>query len=147
MKTIDHKLIHHPFVKGMKTEYLAILARHAREAEFIADQMIFRQNENAHQFYLILEGRVALESYVARTDDIPLQIVTAGDALGWSWLFPPFVWHFQARAIEPTKAIFLDGASLLVDCEEDHSFGYQLMARIAQVVVQRLEATQKRLLE
>lgn len=147
MKTIDTKLTNHPFVKGMKAEHLAILARHAREAEFTADQMIFRQNENAYQFYLILEGRVAVESYVTRADDIPLQIVTAGDVLGWSWLFPPFVWHFQARALEPTKAIYLDGASLLVDCEQDHSFGYQLMERIAQVVIKRLEAAQRRLLE
>jgi len=147
MKTINHKLANHPFLKGMKPEHLAILARHAREAEFRADQVIFRQSENAHQFYLILEGRVAVESYVARADDIPLQIVTAGELLGWSWLFPPFVWHFQARALQPTKAILLDGASLLVACEQDHSFGYEVMQRIAQVVIKRLEVAQRRLLE
>ena len=147
MKTVDNKLTNHPFLKGMKPEHLAILARHAREAEFIADQVIFHQNEYASQFYLILEGRVAVESYVARADNIPLQIVTAGDVLGWSWLFPPFVWHFQARALEPTTAIFVEGASLLVACEQNPSFGYEVMQRIAQVVIQRLEATQKRLLE
>ena len=147
MKTIENKLTTHPFLKGMKPEHLAILARHAREAEFRADQVIFRQSENAYQFYLILEGRVAVESYAARAANIPLQIVATGDVLGWSWLFPPFAWHFQARAVEPTKAIFLDGASLLVVCEHDHSFGFQLMERIAQVVIKRLEATQQRLLE
>lgn len=147
MKTIDNKLTNHPFLKGMKPEHLAILVRHAREAEFMADQVIFRQNENAHQFHLILEGRVAVESYMPRADNIPLQIVTAGDVLGWSWLFPPFVWHFQARALEPTKAIFIDGASLLVACEQVHAFGFQLMQRIAQVVIKRLEAAQRRLLE
>src|ERR1022692_3724924 len=108
----------------MKPEHLAILVRHAREAEFMADQMIFRQNESAHEFYLILEGRVAVESYEARVDNIPLQIVAGGDVLGWSWLFPLFVWHFQARALESTKAIFLDGASLLVACEQNNNFGY-----------------------
>jgi CRP-like cAMP-binding protein len=131
----------------MKPEHLAILGRHAREAEFVADQVIFRQNENAHQFYLILEGKVVVETYVARTDNLPLQILNRGDVLGWSWLFPPLVWHFQSRALEPSRAILLDGASLLVACEQEHDFGFQLMERIAQIVIRRLEAAQSRLLE
>jgi CRP/FNR family transcriptional regulator, cyclic AMP receptor protein len=147
MQTIDSRIINHPFLKGMTPEHLAILARHAREAEFSAEQVILHQNENAYEFYLILEGSVAVESYVTGADDILLQTITAGDVLGWSWLFPPFVWHFQARALEPTKAIFLDGASLLVACEQVHAFGFQLMQRIAQVVIKRLEAAQRRLLE
>jgi CRP/FNR family cyclic AMP-dependent transcriptional regulator len=147
METIDIKLANHPFLKGMKPEHLAILARHAREEEFLADQVIFRQNENAHQFYLILEGRVIVETYVARTDNLPLQILNGGDVLGWSWLFPPLVWHFQARALGPARAILLDGASLLVACEQAHDFGFQLMQRIAQIVIQRLQAAQSRLLE
>ena len=44
MKTIDNTLASHPFLKGMKPRHLAILARHARESEFRADQVIFRQS-------------------------------------------------------------------------------------------------------
>jgi CRP/FNR family cyclic AMP-dependent transcriptional regulator len=70
-----------------------------------------------------------------------------GDVLGWSWLFPPFVWHFQARAVEPTTLLVLNGAGLLVSAERDHDFGYELMKRVAQVVIRRLQATRKQLLE
>lgn len=147
LTTIENQLLNHPFLKEMKPEHLAILARHASGAEFRVGQVIFRQNENAHQFYLVLEGKVAVESYMARANNLPLQIVTAGDVLGWSWLFPPFVWHFQAVALEPTKAILLDGASLLAACGHNHCFGYQLMERVAQVVVKRLEAAQRRVSE
>ena len=146
-ENIEAKLKDHPFLKGLKPEHLAILGRHARMAEFSAGKMVFHQDEHAHQFYLILDGRVAVESYVERADSIPLQIVGAGDVLGWSWLFPPFTWHFQARSLEATKAIFLDGASLLATCEEDHSFGHEVMQRVAKVVVSRLETTQKRFSE
>jgi hypothetical protein len=66
--------------------------------------------------------------------------------LGWSWLYQPFHWHFTARAVEPTEAILLDGCRLLIACEEDHDFGYELMKRISQLVIQRLESAQ-RLLE
>jgi CRP/FNR family cyclic AMP-dependent transcriptional regulator len=131
----------HPFLHGMKSDHLDILARHARHVEFQPRQLIFRESEAAYQFYLILDGRVAVESHVPRADDIPVQVIGGGDVLGWSWLFPPFTWHFQARALEATRAIVLDGARLLVAAEADHDFGYELMKRIAQIVINRLHAT------
>jgi len=55
----------------------------------------------------------------------------------------PYVWHFQATVIEPTKALTFDGAHLLIACERDHEFGYDLMKRLAQVLIRRLQATQQ----
>jgi CRP-like cAMP-binding protein len=55
--------------------------------------------------------------------------------------------HFQARVLEPTEAIFLDGASLLIVAEEDPEFGYELTKRMAQVLIERLQATRNLLLE
>jgi CRP-like cAMP-binding protein len=78
---------------------------------------------------------------------MPVQTLGAGDVLGWSWLFPPFAWHFQARAIEPASAVALSGASLLVNAERNHDFGYELMKRVAQVVIRRLQAARKQLLD
>src|SRR5438105_2940854 len=137
MKDLKPIIAGHPFFKGMAPQYLDILARHAREAEFKSGQVILRQGQSAYELYLITEGKTVVESYVPRADDLPLQVIGAGDVLGWSWLFPPFNWHFQARALEPTKAIVLDGARLLVACESDPGLGYQLMNRVVQVVVHR----------
>jgi CRP-like cAMP-binding protein len=147
MKVLKTAIVEHPFLQGMKPEHLNVIARHAREEEFQAGKIILREGDSAYQFYLILEGKVIVESYAPRRENIPLQILREGDALGWSWLFPPFTWHFQARAVEPTKAIFLDGASLLVACEHDSDLGYELMGRIIQVVIKRLQATRKHRLE
>ena len=72
-------------------------------------------------------------------------IVWSGLTTG-SWLFPPFVWHFQARALEPTETIVLDGAHLLVAAERNGNLGYELMKRVAQVLIHRLQATRKQLL-
>jgi hypothetical protein len=76
-----------------------------------------------------------------------VQILGPGDVLGWSWLFPPFTWHFRALALEPTNAIVLDGAHLLVTAERNRDFGYELMKRVAQVVIHRLQATRKQLVD
>lgn len=154
MKTERHGLedlkpaiAEHPFLQGMKSEHLDVISRHAREVEFQTGHLIFREGDSAYQFYLLLGGKVAVESYAPRRDNIPVQLLRGGDALGWSWLFPPFTWHFQARAVEPTKAIFLDGASLLVACEHNPDLGYELMKRIIQVVIKRLQTTRKYRLE
>jgi CRP-like cAMP-binding protein len=69
-----------------------------------------------------------------------------GEVLGWSWLLPPYQWHYSARAIEPTQVIALDGAELRTRCEQDHDLGYEIMKRFALVIVQRLEATRARFL-
>jgi CRP/FNR family cyclic AMP-dependent transcriptional regulator len=89
---------------------------------------------------------VAVESHEPGAADRLVQLLEAGDALGWSWLFPPYEWHFQARAVEPTRAVVFNAAHLLVACEKDHDLGYDLMKRMAQVVIRRLQATRRQLL-
>jgi CRP-like cAMP-binding protein len=136
----------HPFFQGMKPEHLEIVAGCASELRFKPGQFLFHEGEPANQFYLIQSGRIALEAHEPADGTAPVQNLGAGEVLGWSWMFPPFVWHFQARALEPTRTIVLNGAHLLVTAERDHQFGYELMKRVAQVVVQRLQAARKQLL-
>ena len=67
--------------------------------------------------------------------------------LGWTWFFSPHEMHLNARALAPTRTIFFPGTLLREESERDHEFGYQLMKRITEVVIQRLRATQERLVE
>ena len=136
----------HPFFQDMKPEHLEIIAGCASEVSFKPGQFLFHEGEPANQFYLIQSGRIALEAHEPADGTALVQNLGAGDVLGWSWMFPPFVWHFQARAVEPTRAIVLNGAHLLITAERDHQFGYELMKRVAQVVVRRLQVTRKQLL-
>jgi CRP/FNR family cyclic AMP-dependent transcriptional regulator len=137
----------HPFLKGLSPAYLQILARSAMLKEFAAGEMIFAEGDMANRFYLILDGKVALESSNAGHEPVLVQEIGPGDVLGWSWLFPPYYWHFNARATEPTKAIFFYGTRLREQSEEDPAFGYELMKRISEIVINRLQATRKQLLE
>ena len=78
---------------------------------------------------------------------MPIQTLTAGHVLGWSWLFPPYYWHFDARALEPTRAIFFYGTRLREECEQDPDLGYALMKRVTQVLINRLQATRRQILD
>jgi CRP-like cAMP-binding protein len=127
---------------------LKTLANSALEMKFETGQNIFEEGSPANRFYLILSGRVVLESELAEPGKmIPVQTLGAGENLGWSWLFPPYLMHFSARALEPTQTIFFYGTRLREQCEQDHELGYELMKRIAEVATQCLSATQERLVE
>jgi CRP/FNR family transcriptional regulator, cyclic AMP receptor protein len=136
----------HPFLEGLSPYHYRMLSDCAMEARFAAGELIFREGDPANQFYLIRTGAVALESYTRDRGAICLQTIEAGDVLGWSWMFPPYLWHFDARALEPTLVVLLEGTPLRAQCESDHDLGYKLMKRLAQVMMNRLQATRWQLL-
>jgi CRP-like cAMP-binding protein len=136
-----------PFFKGLNSQQLQLLAASALEMKFETGATIFTEGSPANRFYLILTGRVVLSSEKEDRNVIPIQTLGPGDALGWSWLFPPYSMHFTARALEPTTTIFFYGTRLREQCEQDHELGYQLMKRIAEVATQSLRDTQRRLMQ
>lgn len=135
----------HALFKGLAPQYLALLTEAAMLKNFAAGEVIFREGDPANRFYLILDGEVALEDPSREGSPVLLQTIGADDVLGWSWLFPPYYWHFDARATKPTKAIFFYGTWLRDSCERDHDFGYEMMKRTSAVIIQRLQAARKRL--
>lgn len=141
MKTTTSQIADHPFLNSFSQELLNMIVEKAVEVQYEPGEILFKENDPANRFYLLEYGKVALETHVPRDGTMVVQTLEGGDVLGWSWLFPPFVWHFQARALEATNAIVIDGAHLLVLCEKNHELGYELMKRMAQVVIQRLQAT------
>lgn len=135
----------HPFLDDLQQDHLAILASCAMPTRFVPDQIIFREGDMANRFYLILEGRVGVEMDVPDRPPVLVEHLVAGDVLGWSWLFPPYIWNFTARAVEPVRATFFYGTWLREQCGVKPAFGYELMKRTAQVVIQRLQSTRRRL--
>lgn len=135
----------HPFLRSLPPEHLAVVLHNARQKEFAAGDVILKEGEPANLFYLIESGRIAVEAGTQEVKNV--QTLGPGDVLGWSWLFPPFSWHFTARAMEPTKCLVLDGSYLLVTAEENPKFGFDLMRRISEILVGRLQATRKKLRE
>lgn len=136
----------HPFLIGISPRHIRLLADCAMRSQFTAGQVIFQKGETANRFYLIERGRVALESS-AGDEVVRIDEVGPGDLLGWSWIFPPYVWHFDARALEPTTAIFLYGTMLREYCELDPALGYELFKRMSEVMMRRLQAARVRLSE
>ena len=73
--------------------------------------------------------------------------VGPGHLLGWSSLFPPQRKTAGGRALTDTRVIAIDSPQLWEACQEDHDMGYLIMARMAQVIAERLKITRLQLLD
>ena len=136
----------HPFLAGMNRAQLTLLVDCAMVVHFKPGELIFREGELANRFYLIETGKVILVSSGTSGDPVIIDKAGAGDLLGWSWMFPPYIWHFTAFAVEQTTAIFFYGTILREYCERDHSLGYELFKRMSAVMVKRLQAARQKML-
>jgi len=96
---------------------------------------------------VLRHGGVALETFVPARGAVVIETIEAGEVVGWSWLFPPYQWHFDARAVSLVRATSFDGVCLRGKCETDPQLGYDLMSRFAQVMIRRLQWTRLRLLD
>jgi CRP/FNR family cyclic AMP-dependent transcriptional regulator len=141
-----NRVASHPFLIGMNKTELELLTDCAMVVRFAPGQAVFREGEPANRFYLIESGRVVLESNGTSGEPIVVDQVGAGDLFGWSWMFPPYAWHFTARAVEPTVAIFFYGTILREYCERNHSLGYELFKRMSEVMARRLQTARHKML-
>ena len=148
MKIDSTLLAAQPFLKGLSKPQLDLLSNNAMGVEFPTGKLIFSEGLAANRFYVILQGEVALESAAAKKGVPPslIQVIKTGDVIGWSWLFLPYKWNFDARAVKPTKAIIFFAGTLRKQCETDPKLGYEVMKRVSKVVIGRLQATRWQLL-
>jgi len=147
MRTIETLIHDAPVFQGMSHEALALLSGCATNVRFADGEMLFREGDDAHVFYVIRHGRVALDMFVPARGPVTIETVDPGEVIGWSWLFPPYRWHFDAKALGLVRATVFGGACLREKCEQDAAFGYDLMSRFAQVMIERLQWTRLRLLD
>ena len=147
MHTLDEVIARAPLFAGLSDDDLALIAGCARNVGFDEDELLFREGDPADTFYLVRRGRVALELHAPERGGLVIETIEPDDVVGWSWLFEPYRWHFDARAATDVRAVAFDGACLRGKCEEDKELGYELMKRFGQVMIDRLQHARVRLLD
>jgi CRP/FNR family transcriptional regulator, cyclic AMP receptor protein len=147
MESLERIIAEHPFFAGLESYYTGLLVGCGANVRFHPGNYIFKEGEEANEFYLIRSGKVALELFAPQHKPIVVETLEDGDILGWSWLLPPYLWKFHAHATQDTRAIALDGKCLRTKCEQNHDLGYEVLKRFAQIMERRLEATRMQLLD
>jgi len=137
----------HPFFSELDEGFCKLVGGCAKNVRFAVGEYLVNEGKAADEFYLLREGRVSLELTAPGSGHISIQTLGKGEIVGVSWLFPPYRWTYDAKAIEPVRAIAIDAACLRRKCEADHDLGYEMMKRFVPILVQRLQATRLQMLD
>jgi CRP-like cAMP-binding protein len=145
--TVAARISAHRFFAGLTGAQRAALAGDGTAVTFTAGRRLFGEGGRADRFWLVEEGCVALDIRVPGRGDQIVETLAAGTVLGWSWLHPPYQWHFGAVARVATTAIEFDGPAVRRRCDADPAFGYAVLRSFTPVITERLQATRLRLLD
>ncbi|WP_406230341.1 Crp/Fnr family transcriptional regulator [Nocardia sp. NBC_01009] len=126
---------------------LSTLAQAGRDVSFPAGHRIIVEGQVAQRCWLIRDGRILLNAQVAGQGEVVVQTLGSGDLLGWSWLVPPYRWHFGAVTTEPVDAVEFDAETLAEFAAADPRFGHALTLTLFEALLDRLQATRARLLD
>jgi len=144
--SLEPLLREHPFFREKDEHILQLVTSCAENIRFSAGEFIARQGEPADEFFLIREGRIALEMPAPQGGAILLQTADEGDVVGFSWLVKPYQWHYDLRAMTDLRAFSIDGRCLRQKCEDDPRFGFLMMKRFSKLMAEQLEVLRLQLL-
>ncbi|MGE5281709.1 MAG: cyclic nucleotide-binding domain-containing protein [Chloroflexota bacterium] len=147
MRSIEDLVAELPTFAGLDPDQRELIAGCGSNRVFEAGEHLAREGDAADTFFAIRHGRIALELVAPGRGPLMIATIGAGSVVGWSWLFPPYRWSFDARALERVRAVAFDGACLRGKCEDDKALGYELMRRFTAIMLERLQATRLQLLD
>lgn len=128
-------------------EELLQVAELCEEVKIPTGSVIFRQNDQASDVYVIVEGEVSLVVCDAISACRQIGVARAGELVGWSTVLERRLLTDMACTNTPVTALKFDGAELLNFCESHSKFGFELMRMTAFTIAERLSGVRNQLME
>lgn len=147
MKHIADLVAEHPFFGELSAENRELISGCGKHGVFKPGEYLMREGTEADRFYLIQSGLVSIEIHKPAGGAAVIQTATDGDVVGVAWLFDPPRWNFDVRATEITRVLQFDTQCLKKKCDDDPRFGYLIMEKFSQLLMERLHSTRVRLLD
>lgn len=121
-ESIAGALRRHPFMERLADDHLNRLSTVCVRRWIPEGETLYIEGRRANRFYLVEQGRVAIEAFDEKGASRRIEERGPGDVVGWSALFPPYKCVFDARVIEPTLAVFLYAAAVREFAQTDPAF-------------------------
>ena len=155
------------FFSDLTPEALDKIASKCEELTFNTDDIVFRFEEPAQHFYGLIEGEVELslvftdrvlkteieyeEAVHAKMVDQEKQIVVdtvfPAQVFGWASIIGGGQRTVTARCTEPCRIFAIPAADLTALFDADHTMGYLLIKRMADIISRRLKNRTDKLIE
>jgi CRP-like cAMP-binding protein len=147
METLERIVLAQPLFAGLDPQIGALITGCARNHRFEAGDYLFREGEEAREFFILRDGEVALEIHAPGRRTLVLGTSHTGEIVGASWLVPPYRWNTDAHARTRVRALGFDAGCLRTKCDADPRTGYEMMKRFVPLMVTRLQAAHLQLLD
>ncbi|MGB9408484.1 MAG: cyclic nucleotide-binding domain-containing protein [Terracidiphilus sp.] len=106
---------------------------------------LFRLGEPADRLFLTVSGRIKLTLPMqlrGQNENVFVEEISAGQAVGWSALIPPYLFTLTATAIVETEVIALPREALLEYFAASPAAGCKIAFNLAVVIGHRLHLSQ-----
>ena len=128
-------------IEGFSEEQVEILKPILEDVEYQADQVVFKQGDQADYLYFVLDGKVSIRF---KPDDGPVLSVAEvdqGGVFGWSSALGSESYTSSAVCVDRGLFIRLYGGELKALCQDHPETGILILNRLAGVIAQRLRGT------
>ncbi|MCB2202700.1 Crp/Fnr family transcriptional regulator [bacterium] len=137
-----------PWFFELKPESVHRLMSIAKIRSFDRGEVIFSEGEQHPFLYVVIEGKVGLESFIPGKGTQPIFTAESLDVIGWSSMTPVVRQKTStARALEPVTMLAFGAENLMELCETDCDLGFIIMRRLSNVVASRFLTHRLHLLE
>lgn len=145
--SISEDLEQQRFFRELSLDMRGRLSACAERVKFDKDVPILTEGGPADNFFVILGGRVAVGVHTPERGLAVIETLQAGDVLGWSWLFKPYRWNFDAVTTRPVRAIEFNARCLRPYLDQNPRAAFELVTGIAGVMEDRLQSARMRLID
>ena len=139
------RLESHEIFQLLRPEQMSILSASAEELSFKTGETVFLRGEPADDFFVVLEGQVALR--MLRPDGVSVLIdeVTAGVIFGSCVCFEIDAYTLTAQCTEKSRVLKIKAATLKKLMDDDLVMGYTIQTMISRVYFKRYLDTMRKL--
>ena len=123
-------------LQGISMDFVKKFMDNSEMVSNAKGDVLFRENDPAHFFYTLLNGRVKLS--ISEGGHTVHDTRQNGESFGWSSLIGRDVYSASAECIEPTKLLKTDSKKLTLLLEKDPANGLIFFRHLAASLGNRL---------
>ena len=127
------------FLKDLSDSILEKVGAIAQLETFDEEHILFRQNQEQTLLYMLVSGKVFLNSRSAQGKSLTLDEVSAGRTFGVSAVMGESSSTFTAVCAGTSVIITISGEQMRRLFEEDYETGYILMLKVVEIFRSRMK--------
>jgi CRP/FNR family transcriptional regulator, cyclic AMP receptor protein len=130
----------YPLFANQDSEMLKQIAMLAEEKMVEAGHQLWYEGDVAKSLFLVLDGSVILAINMGEQGDQKieeLEPLGKGELVGWSSIVKPHIYKMSAYTGQKSRLIAFDGEKLRILFENNPSFGYYFLQKLAEIIGER----------